>query len=961
MLRALVEAGARGLSEGALLDAVWGEDPPATGTKALQVVISRVRALTDATVVERTATGYRIGIDPDEVDLWAARPHGLALAAEGRYADALGFLDLAGDDEEVVLARLRAVAAVRGVPAALEAYAEHRAHLGASLGVDPGPALQRLHEELLHRDRPVRSGLAYDTDELIGRDRDVTAVTALLRRHRVVSIVGPGGLGKTRLAHRVGLTSEQPLVHFVPLAAVTAGAGVGVAIADALGVQGSLRSNLTGEARTLDLVDRLVEAIGTVPSLLILDNCEQVVAAVADLVALLVRRTPALNVLTTTRAPLGLAAEQVYLLPELGTADAVALFRRRAQAARPGAAVDDDVVTPLVQRLDGLPLAVELAAAKVRVMSVAEVARRLDHRFALLRGGSRDAPERHQTLIAVIDWSWNLLSEPQREALRRLAVFRAGFGLDGAEAIVGDEALERIAELVDQSLVVVEEAEPIHGGVRYRLLETVREFGLMHLVEAGDDATAEQALRAWAVGRARTARARLSSLEQIAQVTELRAEEGNLVDVLRAAVADEDVVTVVELFATLSTFWTIEGSHLKVLRFAEQIGDVLADRTIPDEIADAARVALVAVLSNRMIFAGGFHEGALATLRRLGIGAEHTDGNAHARVVLTMADHDGEDLSDLMARLGEDPDPAVARLAHYWSSHALENGGEVARAREAAERALALADPSEGPWGVASVHSQLAGLGLQAGEWAEARHHAGLALPTLVAVGAHEDAAQVRAVHALVALREGDLDEADRILDQVVAEDPTQSVFGAGVALVCGRAEVLLARGLVDEGLAGYAAGLEEIRERSRTDATLTGIGEFDGDEPWVSLPLAAALAARVRAGRAAGARADRDTLLAQARRLIGETQVWLDFPVVGCLLVGLAAWEGAHGDPEKAAELIAVSEVFSLNRMLPSLDPSWGEPLVDPVLVTTYRDRIGSPRPIELRDHAIALLDSLA
>ena len=240
------------------------------------------------------------------------------------------------------------------------------------------------------------------------------ALAETIRTSRVTSIVGPGGLGKTRLAHLMGRLAEQPVVHFVELAGVTSPEGVVVEVGDVLGVRESIAGKLTGAARRTDLLSRILDQIGTAPALLILDNCEHLVDAVADLVQVLVTRTPSLRVLTTTRAPLGIAAERVYQLPQLGLDDAVELFTERATAARPGVRLDPGEIRSLVSRLDGLPLAVELAAAKVRVMSVAEIERRLENRFTLLSGGTREAPERHQTLLAVIDWSWNLLDDEER-------------------------------------------------------------------------------------------------------------------------------------------------------------------------------------------------------------------------------------------------------------------------------------------------------------------------------------------------------------------------------------------------------------------------------------------------------------------------------------------------------------------------------------------------------------------
>ncbi|MFT4262896.1 MAG: BTAD domain-containing putative transcriptional regulator, partial [Nocardioides sp.] len=847
LLRALVDGGPRGLSADALVDELWPDDRPADPPKALQVVVSRARTATAAEAIERTATGYRLTLDAGEVDLWAARPEGLRLASEGRYADALAHLELAPDDDEVVLARLRATAETQGVPAALEAFDAYRAELADRLGVDPAPAIQELHAELLRRDRPVRTGLGFDPDPLIGRAEDIAALQRLIRSRRIVSIVGAGGLGKTRLAHLVGRTAEQPAVYFVALASVTTGDGVAVEVADALGARGSLMANLVGAARTADVVERLVEAIGSVPSLLILDNCEQVVSAVADLVAVLIRRTPRLTVLTTTRAPLGLSAEHVYLLPELSTADGIALFRERASAARPGVVLADEQIAPIIERLDGLPLALELAAAKVRVMSVEEVERRLDNRFALLRGGSRDAPERHQTLLAVIDWSWNLLAEPDRAALRRLSVFRDGFALGGAEAVVGPDALERIEELVAQSLVVVDETA---YGLRYRLLETVREFGRMQLVDAGDDADATRALAGWAAAVAGEAVAGLYGPEQIELMSRTRAEEGNLVDVLRRAIAQEDLAVAVAVFAGLSAFWTIEGSHLKVFNLVRPIGVLLAEHDVPAELVDAERATLESVSSYARMFAPELLPAAVARLTVLGPGDGPAWIRATVRVELAMTSAEAEaDRHAVLEPLTRDPDPSVRIAACFWASQALENSGDLAGAREVAERAIAAADPTVGPWTEAMLHAHLAGVELQAGEWASAARRVHAALPVLTAIGAAEDAAQLRAVLALVALREGDLDRADLILDEMAGDELATSVFGGGLAVLCGRAEVLLARGLVAQGLTSYDAGVEDLRTRVMPTLQAAGLPPADGHEPWLLLPQAAALAAHARHG----------------------------------------------------------------------------------------------------------------
>ena len=353
-------------------------------------------------------------------------------------------------------ALLRSTAAVHGAPAALEGYERHREELADRLGVDPGPALQALHGELLASDRPVREGLRFEATSLVGRDEDIRALRAAVREARVTSILGPGGLGKTRLAHLLGREAEQPVVHFVELVGVASPEDVVGEVGSALGVRDSVsgRRVLTAEQRN-DVRARIAQLLDQAPTLLILDNCEHVVEAVADLVAFLVASCRELRVVTTTRAPLAIAAERVFALGQLSEDSAADLFAQRASAARPGVPLDDEAVRRVVRRLDGLPLAIELAAAKVRVMSVEDIDRRLDDRFALLRGGDRSAPDRHQTLIAVIDWSWNLLTEAERRALRWLSVFPDGFRLAGAGELLGCDALDLVQSLVDQSLLSV--------------------------------------------------------------------------------------------------------------------------------------------------------------------------------------------------------------------------------------------------------------------------------------------------------------------------------------------------------------------------------------------------------------------------------------------------------------------------------------------------------------------------
>ncbi|MFC7497240.1 MULTISPECIES: ATP-binding protein [unclassified Nocardioides] len=960
LLRSLVDAGPRGLSESALVEEIWGDDVPANPTKALQVVVSRARSATDAETIERTARGYRIALTSGDVDAWALRPEGLRLALSGEYAAALPLLERAPRDDEVVEALLRSVAGVHGAPAALERYEAYRVDLADRLGIDPSPALQALHAELLARDHPVRAGLLYEASRLIGRADDVAALEEMIRSSRVTSIVGPGGLGKTRLAHLMGRLAEQPVVHFVELAGVTSPEGVAVEVGDVLGVRESVAGRLTSAAaRRTDLVSRIVDQVGTAPALLILDNCEHLVDAVADLVSVLVQRTPSLRVLTTSRAPLGLAAERVYQLPQLGLDDAVELFGERATAARPGVRLDGAEVRSLVARLDGLPLAVELAAAKVRVMSVGEIGRRIEDRFTLLRGGSRDAPERHQTLLAVIDWSWNLLHDAERVALRRLSIFRDGFSLDGAAAVIGGDALGPLANLVDQSLVTVVEGP---GTVRYRLLETVREFGQMQLVGSGDDIEAIARLREWGVAFALGCTRRLFSPDQVETMTAIRAEEGNLVDLLRRCLREHDVDAVVVLVACLSDFWTIEGSHLKVVGLAPEIEELVAGAAVAPELEEPFRTTLAAIAFNSLIFSDSVTARAFDRLEEIGPGDRTTRAGVSATVLLAVRRSLGDGMPDPLEALCADDDQQVAQMAMMWASQFHENAGEVRLAERRGLDALALADDRHGPWGGALIRAQLAGLTLQIGDTRAATEYARGAIPVLQALGADEDVAQLKAVLALGAMEDGRIEDAERIFDEIEADDSGTGVFGAAIILLCGRPELDLAAGRTDAALRGYRDAVTTLSAR-----TFPGLDASAGFEPWTLYAEAAAVAAHVRSGRSGEVADLRRDLADKVPGILDGAVGVLDYPVFGSVLVGLAEWELAD-DPDStraalAVRLLVYADRFGYNRQLPSLAWAPALALAEAALPgeeARVRAEVESRKATELRDEVRDLVAEL-
>ncbi|TCK24346.1 AAA family ATPase [Pseudonocardia endophytica] len=994
LLEALVEAGPAGRSAESLIEAVWGDDPPANPTKALQVLVSRVRATTDARVIERTARGYRLGLGRDEVDVLAhadlveaarsayedgrldaavaaardaltlapsdvaARVLAMGLGRAGQHAEALPLLEERAHDDAVLAQLLRSEAAVRGPAVALERYERHRTELAERLGSDPGPLLQDVHRELLAADRPVHDGVRFDAAPLLGRDADVRALRSLLGGNRVVSILGAGGLGKTRLAHVMGRETDLPVVRFVELAGVGAAEDVVGEVASAIGVRDSVieQRTLTREQRA-DVRARIARHLAGAPTLLILDNCEHVVDAVAELVAFLVAGVRDLRVLTTTRAPLAIAAERVYPLAQLGRSDGVALFRQRAEAARPSVVLDDDVVADVVTHLDGLPLAIELAAARVRVMSVEDVRSRLDDRFVLLRGGDRSAPDRHRTLLAVIEWSWNLLDAPTRRALTWLSVFHDGFTGGAATEMLGPDAWDLLGELVEQSLLTVVEA----GGVRYRMLETVREFGRMRLDAAGERDDAERAQRSWARRLAVEQFDELDGPGQYAAMDVLRAEEANLADVLRRALAEPEPATGLALLAALATYWSIIGDHTRVLGLADAVECAVEGWTPPSELTEQVGAGLAMLLLNaRMMSLKGLpHSRAL--LAR--IGPDVRGPSATAWFELVAATEDGLHGSpDALRRLGERPEPRVAGTALQFLAHTLENDGDLAGAIPAAVRALELTRDDEGPWTRASRHSMLAEMYAQLGEHALAARHAREAIPVLDRLDATDDAIQCRTTVALDLLVRGDLTGVQRMLDEAEQVRRGRSGLRSRVSWELVAAELALAGGERATGLERYRGAIEKMRRLAVPDVAI----DMASFAPWVLIGDALGVAVFAVHGVGDEGTEYWEQLRAKAPDAFDLARPHLDYPVLGTLLFGIGLW-GLRRDAlpvEPAVRLVVLADRFSYSRSAPTL--AWANAAdtaerLAPGLIARVQAEYGERRGPDLLAGARAVLVNLS
>ncbi|MEV0997204.1 BTAD domain-containing putative transcriptional regulator [Nonomuraea sp. NPDC050202] len=1017
LLAVLALHGRAGVGDERLVEELWPDEAPANPTKALQVVVSRTRAATRADVVERIPRGYRLGLGADQVDAlllgllveraraalgaddvasarrraeeamalaaggpdgatgalaelrgvaggWAAEARRVAAIAQGRsgaHESALPLLEeAAGErphDEELLACLLRSEAAVRGAAAALERYERYRAGLVARLGAEPGPELARVYAELLVADRPVRQGILFDGSSLLGRDDDIRAVHALLQTHRVVSIVGPGGLGKTRLAHVAGRKAAQPVAHFVELVGVSSPEGVVGEVGSALGVRDSVggRHVLTAQQRA-DVRARIAQQLDQTPALLILDNCEHVIEAVADLVGFLTVSTRDLRVLTTSRAPLSIPAERVYLLGELPEDDAVELFRQRATAARPGVRIDDGVVGKVVARLDGLPLAIELAAAKVRVMSVEEIARRLADRFALLRGGNRTAPGRHRTLLAVIDWSWNLLAEPERRALRWLSLFGDGFTLEAAEHVLGPDALHVLDALTEQSMLSVRETA---YGLRYRMLETVREFGRMRLKEAGEEEPARAAQRAWATEYALRHASVLFSPAQFAAADALRAEEGNLADLLRQALGESDPVTTVQLLAGVGALWSIRGDHLRIIAHREAIVQVITGWWPPPHLVEVTRAAVLITLMNVLV-ATDRRDDPLRDLLRTLPTSDATDPriSAMARVALACHTTDGAEMHRRLAELRRSADPDVLRAATHASVHVLENAGDMRGAIEVAERTLSLVTEDEGAWFPAMTHAVLAHLVMQLGDRRRAVEHARVAIPVLSRLGAADDETQLRTVLLTSALADGDLDTAQAELAAIERINDREVVLG-GVAMVslC-AAEVALARGETAAALEEYRTAVHRARGLRLPGVPLTEC------TPWMLVAESAALTAYAYHAPPEDVRYGAELFATICGyNVLSVDDPALDYPLCGVMLFALGAWGLLREamPPGDAIGLLVLAERFAYNSTTPSMAFERIEPyaeLAAPGMIDARRAEYGDRRGYDLLDEARELVE---
>ncbi|MFI8304717.1 ATP-binding protein [Streptomyces sp. NPDC085927] len=951
-----------------LVAGLWPDELPERPVKAVQVLVSRARAQLGADVLVSTPTGYRLALAEDQVDssalllhatasadraragdhagslaaaeaglaLWEGTPDGaggtddpvaalrtergpvrgtlvraqaLALARLGRHAEAAGPLAVAAAehprDEEVLAELLRGEAATAGPSAALTRYEAYRRELRDDLGTDPGGGLKAVQQELLRGEAPVvRHGVPHEPNPLLGRGGDIAAVERLLGASRAVTVVGPGGLGKTRLAYAVSRRAEQRVVHFVPLAGITADEDVAAEVASALGA-GEGRSGAMSGHTPADLVPGILGVLGSGPALLVLDNCEQIVRGAAGLVQALVSSSKDLRVLATSRAPLGLTSEAVYALPELGLDTSVELFTQRARAARPGVELPPDAVAGLCRHLDGLPLAVELAAARVRVLSVPEIARRLGDRFALLRGGARDVPERHRTLHAVVEWSWNLLAEDARAALRTLSVFPGGFLGEAAERVLGEDALTLLEQLADQSLLTVVDT-PV--GVRFRMLETVREFSAARRAEAGEEDEAVGLFLAWArdfgvayhdwlFGSEPSPSSRLSSSrgDPLAARERIKAEQDNLVPALRHALARTDGPTIAALTAVLASLWSNDSNFLRLAALAADTGPPLSHYYPEPEYVEVARLAAVLCTASLFMGYGPVAVRQLVTLRRLPAAPPDTLLGAAATVLGALPEMLPPHY-EVLHKLCDSGQPLVAGIAESVATYVWEYEHDIDRALASARRTITELAPAGNPSMQLMGHSRLSELCLRMGRGEEAYGHLMAVLDVLPRLGDGHDYIFIRWLLVLACLQRGEPDEAEYWLRQAESDTiPQQDSFYRPD--LGGRAEIALARGLTELGLGLWRGAVERIRKAGPVHS---GDPRLD---PWALQVQSAAVTAHAYAGRLELVAEPVDRLRQGLRTLLsGPAGSPMELPVFGTVLHALGMAGLASGDADAGA-----------------------------------------------------------
>ncbi|WP_433462909.1 BTAD domain-containing putative transcriptional regulator [Spirillospora sp. CA-128828] len=883
--------------------------------------------------------------------------------ALGRHAELIPELRAlaAGDPlhEPVIALLMRALYAAGRQAEALALYEDARRALEEGLGVDPSPELEAVYLSVLRQDAslrpeaappepPSKGNLPARLTSFIGRDADLRQVDEMLSRARLVTLTGPGGSGKSRLSLE---SARRPAgrmpggAWLVELAPVTDPADVPAAVLTALGLR---EMGLITAGPAPDAAGRLVSALSERRLLLLLDNCEHLLDAAARLAEAVLERCPGVRILATSREPLGITGETLWPVeplerpaPSAGPEEALAcpavrLFADRAAAVSPGFEVTGANAASIVRicrALDGMPLAIELAAARLRAMTPEQVAVRLGllrgdapkhppegqaepapsappelrsgNRFALLSSGSRTAMPRHRTLRAVVEWSWDLLDEPERALWRRIAVFPGGATAEAAESVCAGPGLDPagildvLAALVDKSLLTI---TGTGGEPRYRMLETIRAYGLERLAESGEEDAVRRAHAEHFVRLAEDAEPHLTRAGQLPWLRRLTAEQDNTSAALRWTISAGDAPLAMRLCAALGWYWFLHG---RIGDGADALEEILALPGVPDDQVTARALALgaLASLDGRR---GDRVPAWLARAQDICAGLDRASLHPMLRLMLetTQMYEVGWDSPSILGSdaLLVDPDPWVRGIGYFVHGQIAHNFGRLDEIEADFARALAAFRESGDRWGLSfTLTSQAEVLG---------RHgdHSGSA--ALYEEALRLDSELGGGTAGLLHVRMKLANE----LDLMGERDRAEAMLHAALRDPDGL------RGQEETVALHYQLG-ELARRSGDTAGALRRLSHADELTENLSDPphfRAMVLCARAQLDMAIGAMGEATARLDEALRCAVRTR---DYPIVSQVLAGHAERARVLGDPVRAAELLGTADALRGTRDLSLAD----------------------------------------
>lgn len=854
----------------------------------------------------------------DELRLTAIEDRAGAELRLGRGADLVTELTALAVEhplrERLVAALMRAMSEAGSPAEALGLFERTREALADRLGTDPSPELSAVHTAVLRGEivpAPApgpeaarRTNMPTGLTSFVGRDADVVKVGELLGDYRLTTLIGPGGAGKTRLAVEASRTLLDQMpdgVWLVEFDRVTEPADLPAAVLAALGLREQSLMGVPGDG-----TDRLTAALRDRAALLVLDNCEHVITAAATLADRVLADCPRLRILATSREPLNINGESVWpveplALPaagvELGVAelmsyDAVRLLVDRVRAVRPGFNItDDDVpaVSAICRALDGIPLAIELAAARLRTMTVVQLASRLDDRFRLLTGGNRTAMTRHQTLRAVVDWSWELLSEAERALLRRVTVFAGGVTVEAAERVCAggpvqtSEVLDLLTALADKSLLI---AEGDDEAPRYRMLETIRAYGRERLDEAGELDAVRHAYARFFVELAETAEPHLRRAEQLDWGRRLEAEHDNLHAAMRSAIALGGAQLAVRMVNAAGWYWWFGGHKAEGIQLATEALE------LPGEVDAATRATGAAMIAYFTTAGLGDLRQAEQWIREAqSLAKELADPGPLLRLAVAVfpavPDEWGPGMSatEAMEPLLADDDPWVRAQTRLARTRMLGDEERETDIEKALDEFRSIGER----WGISYALATLGDLAARRGDLPLALGYCRQAAQVLTEMGAREDLVFLRAREAQLHWLLGDPAASRAAMAQ--AERDAEHVAWADA-----HAAVAFFKG----DLARWSGDLGTARtELGRVDAALPHV---KADPLFRSMILDSLAYVDAIEGDLAGAGDRRAEALAIA---LGGG----DLALVSQVLVGVADQAVRRGYPHEAARLIAAAE----------------------------------------------------